>query len=269
MKGFSLVDSPGPHELKLVDKRPDFSNPQCKINPLNEAKTLPKVFIAYPHKPTSYKQLLPPPDATDESLRQYEDDVVQLEKQAQLEVQEQEEAVMEFADFLSQQSIAVAYDLLVRDTGVANITRWYQTQIEDSDYLILIVTESLCDFLKGKVPRGKEPLFSSDYLYNLIHSREQTLQIVPVFLFTPKNLSYVPKALEASSMYEIQNYSNPLTDEGLTSLLARLTGQNRYQPPEPSQEPIRIAPKKRTCKYYTDQVHVFISLACQLCPETF
>ena len=261
------MDSPGPHELKMAD----FPNPQRKSNPLNPAKTLPKVFIAYPRKPTSYKQLPPPPDATGELLPQYEDHVVQLGEQAQLEVREHEETVKGFADFLSQQSIAVAYDLLVRDTGVDNITRWCQTQIEDSDYLILIVTESLCDFLNGKGPREKEPLFSSDYLYNLIHGHQQKLQIIPVFLFTPKKLSYVPKALEASSMYEIWgNYREPLTDEGLTSLLARLTGQNRYQPPEPLQAPIRIAPRRRRCKksdYYTDQV--FISPAYLLCPETF
>ena len=236
----------------------DGPNPQRKINPLDPGKFLPKVFIAYPHKPTVYERRLPPENAADdgEVQRQYEEEIFQL-KQAELaEVRAHEAAVRRFADFLNSQSIAVAYDQLVRDHGVDNIYRWCQTQIEDSDYLILITTPSLRHFLNGVCPPEEEPLFSSDYLYNLIHSRPlrhdgKPLQIVPVFLYSVKNLDLVPTALKASSIYEVwdEAYREPLS-EGLTSLLCRLTGQNRYQQPEPPPNPIIFAPKQRRCKHY-------------------
>lgn len=227
-------------------------NPQRKSNPWNPGKYLPKVFIAYPRKPTVYEQLRPPENAAGnhEVWRQFEDQVVRLESDAEAEVRAHEKRVKRFADFLQMQLIAVAYDQLLRDLDVANITRWCQTQIEDSDYLILVVTSSLCQFLNGKCPADKEPLFSSDYLYNVIHSRPNSHKIVPVFLFSAKNLSQVPTAFQASTIYEVwdEEYRHPFS-EGLTSLLCRLTGQNRFQPPEPLPAPIPIAPiQRRRCK---------------------
>lgn len=218
-------------------------------------KYLPKVFIAYPHKPTVYTQLAPPENAREgsEVWRRYEDEVVRLAQSAEAEVRAQEELVRKFADFLISQSIAVAYDLLVRDRGVANIRRWCETQIQDSDYLILVATPSLREFLDANCPPDKEPLFSSDYLYNVIHSRPKNglgkpLQIVPLFLSSAQNLDYVPMTLRASSTYEVwdSEYREPLS-EGLTSLLCRLTGQNRYQPPPP-QKQIVIPPRRSKCK---------------------
>jgi hypothetical protein len=231
----------------------DGPNPQRKVNPLDPEKYLPKVFIAYPHKPTVYEQRLPPENAADnrEVWRQFEEEVILLKRAEQAEVRAHVGAVRRFADFLNSQSIAVAYDQLVRDPGVDNIYRWCQTQIEDSDYLILITTPSLRHFLNGVCPADQEPLFSSDYLYNLIHSRPQRhdgkpLQIVPLFLSSVKNVDLVPTALKASSIYEVwdEAYREPLS-EGLTSLLCRLTGQNRFQQPEPVAAPIIIPQTRR------------------------
>lgn len=235
----------------------DPANPKRRRNPLNPEKYLPKVFIAYPRKPTVYEQLAPPENAADnpEIWRQFEDRVVQHEIAVEEETRAHEETVKNFADFLITQSIAVAYDLLVRDLEIENFTRWYQTQIDDSDYLLLIVTPSLREFLNTRCPPVKEPLFNSDYLYNLIHSSRQRndgkkpLQLVPVFLHSVKNLTHLPTALQAACIYEIwdDTYREPLS-EGLTSLICRLTGQNRYQPPEPSPTPIEFVPRRRKCK---------------------
>ena len=222
-------------------------DPQRKINPLNPTEYLPKVFIAYPRKPTVYKQPVRPPGSAHRpdnggAWRGFRERINQLRIANQAEVRAHEEAVRRFADCLNSQSIAVAYDQLVKDLGVDNIIRWCQIQIEDSDYLILIITPSLRPFLNGSCPAEEEPLFSSDYLFNLIHSRPlrrdgKPLQIVPVFLYSDKNLELVPTALKASSIYEVWDNS-----EGLTSLLCRLTGQNRYQQPEPVAAPIGFAP---------------------------
>lgn len=230
-------------------------NPQRQRHPDNPAETLPKIFIVYPRKPTLYTQIAPPileSGASEEERSvvwgQHEEQVIQHERDAEAEIREHEETVKCFAVFWQQSSIAVAYDLLVRDTGVGNIMRWCQTQIEDSDYVILIVTPSFCDFLKGECPREREPLFSSDYLYNLIHFPPQKLQLVPVFLCRPKNSSLLPKALVASSVYEIWDNYTPPFDGDLESLYCRLTKQNRYEPPVPISRPFKIQTRRRRCK---------------------
>lgn len=235
----------------------DPFNPKRRRNPRDPTKYLPKVFIAYPRKPTVYEQLAPPENGADDPQlwRQFEDRVVQHGRAIEEETRAHEETVKKFADFLITQWISVAYDLLVRDRGMENITRWYQNQIDDSDYLLLIVTPSLREFLDKRCPPDKEPLFNSDYLYNLIHSPRQRsdgkkpLQIVPVFLHCVKTLEQVPLALQGACMYEIwdEAYTQPLS-EGLTSLLCRLTGQNRYQPPDPSPNPIILVPQRRKCE---------------------
>ena len=223
-----------------------------------QGKYLPKVFIAYPRKPTVYHTLIPPAGARDnpDAWRQYDDELDRLGRSDDAEVRAHEELVREFAEFLHTQSIAVAYDLIVRDIGALNVMRWYQTQIADSDYIILVVTPSLRPFLDGNFPLDKEPLFKSDYLYNIIHSRPKgpdgsPLDIIPVFLKSARNLDYIPTALEASSMYEVTDdvYRMPLS-EGMTSLLCRLTGQNRYEPP-PREKQIIIPPKRSRCKHNT------------------
>ena len=233
----------------------ELPNPQRQRHPDNPAETLPKIFIAYPHKPTLYTQIAPPvveSGASEEELselwRQYEERVIQHERDAEAEIREHEETVKRFADFLQQSSIAVAYDLLVRDTGVGNITRWCQAQMEDSDYVILLVTPSFCSFLKGEGPQEKEPLFSSDYLYNLIHFPPQTLQIIPIFLCRPKNLSLLPKALVASSVYEVWENYRPPFDGDLEALYCRLTKQNRYEPPVPLTRPFKIQSRRKRCE---------------------
>ena len=219
-------------------------------------RVLPKVFIAFPHKPTVYQQRAPPEGAAEdpELKRRYDDEVVAHELAAEEETRGHEKAVKRFAEFLQTQSLAVAYDLQLRDQGTANIMRWCQTQIADSDYLIIIVTPSLLRFLDGQCPSDMEPLFSSDYLYNTIHSSPQkkdgkTLQIVPVFLDRCKNYEMVPVALRGGSVYEVcdgdSGYREPLS-EGMISLLCRLTGQNRYQAPPPGKK-IVIEPQRSRC----------------------
>ena len=214
-----------------------------------------KVFIAYPHKPTAYQQYVPPQNAAGdpEFRRRFEEEVVAHGMAAEGEIRSQEEAVKKFADFLHTQLVTVYHDLLIRDTGTANIMRWCQQRIAESDYLIIITTPSLLQFLDGRCPPDKEPLFSADFLYNLIHSSPRRrsdgkpLEMIPVFLGRPKNLEQVPLGLQGSSMYEVwdSEYREPLS-EGITRLLCRLTRQNRYEPPPPGKR-IVIQPIQPIC----------------------
>ena len=215
-----------------------------------QGRYLPKVFIAYPRKPTFYEQRAEPDGARDNPvLRQlYEEEVARLGRDAELEVEAHKETVCSFARFLQSQSIAVAYDLSIRDRGEPNVMSWCEAQIADSDYLILVVTPSLLSFLSTDCPSEEGPLFSSHYLYNLIHTNPKRkdgrpLEIIPLFLYREKNLDQVPTALRGGSIYEVwdREYRLPLSED-LTALLCRLTGQNRYEPPPP-QKQFTIAPR--------------------------
>ena len=235
-------------------------NPQRRQHPSNPAIILPKVFIAYPHKPTIYTQIAPPTSVSDlgsrtvseeqgeELWRQYEESVVRHERDAEMEIRKHEEMVERFAEFLQKSSIAVAYDALVRDTGVLNLMRWCQHQIERSDYLILVISPSFCSFLNEEYPPERESLFQGNYLHNVIHSPPPTLQLVPIFLCSSKNLSLVPKALVTGSVYEVwDNYQGPFNSD-LEALYCRLTKQNRYEPPVPVSVPFIIPSRKKRCK---------------------
>ena len=223
-----------------------------------QGKLLPKVFIAYAHKPTVYEKPTPPETVEDNPAvwRRYEDEVIRLGRNKEIEVKAQESLVKAFADFLFTQFIAVAYDLLVRDSGVASIMRWCEAQIDGSDYLILVITPSLRPFLRLDCPPIEEPLFSSLYLYNLITGRPKRkdgspLEIIPLFLSSPKNLDHVPTNLKGSSMYEVWDNENKFSlSEDLITLLCRLTGQDRYTPlPPQPHDPIHIQSKPSICKY--------------------
>ena len=236
-------------------------SPQRRRHPTNPAIILPKVFIAYPHKPTIYTQIELPTSVSDlgsrtvskegeELRRQYEESVVRHERDAEMEIRKHEEMVERFAEFLQKSSIAVAYDALVRDKGVVNLMRWCQQQIESSDYLILVITPSFSSFLNEEYPPERESLFQGNYLYNLIHSPPPTLQLIPIFLCSSKNLSLVPKALVTGSVYEVwDNYQGHFNSD-LEALYCRLTKQNRYEPPVPVSVPFKIQSRKKRCKRY-------------------
>ena len=226
----------------------DLPNPQRRRHPTNPSLLLPKVFIAYPHKPTPYTQLGPPPAGA--SPEQIAEAVFRHGKAEEEEIRKHKEKVKAFADFLQKNCVAVAYDRLLEDAGSDNIVRWCQSQIETSDYLILIITPSFKPFLGKKgCPPDKEHVFHSDFLYNLIHgSCPEHTEIVPVFLQCPKDLNHLPVALHTSTIYEVWGaYTQPFEPD-LEALYCRLTKQNRYQPPEPLKAPIVIEPRRGPCK---------------------
>lgn len=216
---------------------------------------LPKVFIAYPHNPLpytevtsdidSYRQLYP--GEPDDILQQRIDKAVHQHRIDQRELIKQQEArVYNLAIFLQQAPVAIVYDLLLSDVGAENIMRWCQEQIEDSDMVILIVTQSFNEFLNGEVPLESEQLFAGNYLSNFIHN-PQGKTLLPVFLDQPVDTRLIPKCLEMCKLYSIT--TPPMFGRGddLEALYALLTKQDRFAPPAPSlvTGPIKVNTNRR------------------------
>ena len=244
------------------------ASPKRRSNPEN-GLLLPKVFMAYPHNPGAYLQIAPPnveavllqnPGMTRESIQEaYKQEKLRLSVDTEEEVKRHKYLVREFANFLAGSGIAVAYDQLLEDTGTDNLMKWTEQQMKDSDYVILIVTPSLCDFLSSPPPRDKEYIFSGHMLYNLIHSppprpnspvNVDALRFLPVFLNSTKNLNLLPKTLEAGNCYEIwKPFDVRLTrEDDLVSLYTLLTRQSTCAAPPPTTTYVKIKPKRSRCK---------------------
>lgn len=207
---------------------------------------LSKVFIVYPHNPEVY-QWIPPtslevlqrryPEHSPDELRKCQ--VAELKKR---EVEEKErierhdQLVHNFAQFLNSHKIAVAYEGLLHDCPTDNYMRWFQKQMKDSDYVMLIITPSFCQFLSNEPPQDKERIFVGQFLHNFVHRPSKP--ILPVFLNSPKCSTLLPDALKASATYHVvasreSPYFNVQQPE-LDRLYAVLTKQNRMLPPSPN-----------------------------------
>ena len=217
---------------------------------------LPKVFIAYPHNPSLYTEVASDiesyrqwyPGQPDHILQQTIDEVVQQHKIQQRDrIKQQEAKVYHLATFLQQACIAVAYDLLLSDVGAENIMRWCQEQIEDSDAVILIVTQSFNEFLNGEVPLESEQLFAGNYFSNFIHNPREK-KLLPVFIDQPVDTRLIPRCLEMCKLYSITTpFGLCRGDVDLDALYALLTRQDRFAPPAPlpGAGPIKVNTNRR------------------------
>ena len=231
-----------PNPLRIVDH-------DCEL-------VLGKVFIVYAHNPHLYTQLQPPspedvkrldPTKTEQAIwEEFRQECIDHERKMAEVIAHHEEEVAKFAAFLQKSGVAVAYDRLLDDTSAANKLRWTQEQIADSDYVVLVITPSFLHFLQQQPPPEEEYIFSGDYLFNIIHGTDITF--LPIFLNRPKELSLLPKAREANSLYEVR-FPLDLTDssrgDDLMSLYRLLTKQPEYIQYPVSQEIVRLKPKKR------------------------
>ncbi len=182
---------------------------------------LPKVFIVYPHSPRVYTWT-PVKELQDEQERRIKEDVGH-----------QERLVYRFAQYLESLKIAVAYEGLLNDAFTPNYMKWFQDQIADSDYVILIITNSFCHFLSNQPPEGKERIFTGHFLHTFVNNPKKP--VLPVFLDRPKELELLPDALRSSTTYMVRASSEPpyfdVRQRELDSLYALLTKQNRVAPP--------------------------------------
>ena len=204
-----------------------------------------QVFIVYAHNPKEYTQLRPPEGAeleTSHVQRAFLEKAKLHDEEIRDSIRQREKLVKTFATFLERNGVDAVLDQHITDEGTDNRMKWAQDKIEGSRFVILIISESFLPFLEGKPrpPVDKEFIFSNDYLYNKIHfPGECGPKFLPVFLNQKKDHSLLPKALMASTVYEIHERevsgTSPLDtskcSEDLLSLYCRITGQTRYSRP--------------------------------------
>lgn len=215
-------------------------NPERHTDPTHGL--LSKVFIVYPHNPQVYQWVSPeelqrryPGCSPDELHRIQIDEARQLKLKEKENIEKQDKLVHDFAQFLESRMIAVAYEGLLHDYPTDNYMKWFQKQMKDSDYVMLIITESFCHFLSNEPPQDKERIFVGNFLHNFVHNPSKL--ILPVFLGRPEHSSLLPDALRASATYHVVageewpffNIQQPQLDR----LYAVLTKQNRITPPAP------------------------------------
>lgn len=222
-----------------------------------------QVFIVYAHNPEEYTQLQPPEGAeleTSEGKRTFLDKAKAHDEKMRVSIRQHEKLVKTFATFWERNGVHALLDQHITDEGTDNRMKWAQGKIEGSRFVILIISKSFLPFLEGKPrpPVDKEYLFSNDYLYNKIHFLgEGGPKFLPVFLNQKKDLSLLPKALMASTVYEIHEQEiidmSPLDiskcSESLLSLYCRVTGQNRYSRPDVGTPVIPIPVVRGPCEY--------------------
>lgn len=205
---------------------------------------LPKVFIVYPHNPQVYTWVAPTPiddlqrkfpGKSDLDLRKIQvEDARKRENEREEIIRGHNELVFRFAQFLGHFKIAVAYEGLLLDHATPNKMKWFEEQMKDSDYILLIITDSFNHFLFHQPPEEKEPIFVGDFLHIVVYNSKKRL--LPIFLDRPKNLDLLPSSLRSSSTYHVVMTSNrhpyfDLRQPELDSLYSFLTNQDRIQPP--------------------------------------
>lgn len=233
-----------------------------------------QVFIVYAHNPEEYTQLQPP---TREELENEEIKTrflvkARLHETKKIEgIRQHEKLVKTFATFLESNGVVAVLDQHIGDEGTDNRMKWTQAKIEDSKFVILVITKSFLPFLEGKPrpPAYEEYIFSNDYLYNKIHfPGDNGPKFLPVFLNQKKDVNMLPKALMASSVYEIhENEISGITldqakcSEDLLSLYCRITGQSRYNRPNPPSEPLVLTPSsRRPCEHQLEARYTLLNI---------
>ena len=165
---------------------------------------------------------------------------IQKEEQQRLKAEEKQRIsyhnnlVRVFAEFLNSIKIAVAYEGCLLDQHVDSYMRWFREEMNTSDYIILIITESFCPFLSKKPP-PEEMIFQGNFLDNYVNDPPKPL--LPVFLNRRKDTALLPFALKMSSSYHVvYNRDKPhfhVNQPELDRLCALLTRQDRVALPTP------------------------------------
>lgn len=221
---------------------PEEPNPGRHTDPTHGLQS--KVFMVYPHNPQVYQWIAPTPlEELQRRHPEYSPGELHKLQIAEQKTQQREEKeriekhdklVYNFAQFLESHMIAVAYEGLLHDYPTDNYMKWFQKQMQDSDYVMLIITPSFCQFLSKEPPQDKERIFVGNFLHNFVH-RPNNKTILPVFLNRPKDSSLLPDALRASATYHVmasrESHYFSVQQPELDRLYAVLTKQNRIVAP--------------------------------------
>ena len=172
------------------------------------------------------------------AVHEFGQKVEQNEHRMNQEITKHLEEVYRFACFLQRNYIAVAYDLMLKDTPASHILKWVKDQIKDSDYVILIITPSFNNFLDNPPPREKECIFGAGgrYVSRLVdYSSSEEIKFLVVFLNREIDERLLPTTLRGHTLYKICEpfEIGETRHDDLEDLYAALTNQKRYTPSEP------------------------------------
>ena len=211
-----------------------------------------KVFLAYIHNPNVYEKYVPPYDIqqllSDLSLQErVREEMHHHAEQQQSNKQAHEDLVKEFAECLHSKGVAVAYDRYFEQERIECTYLYYEQQIRDSDFVLLVITPSLEYYLKNDPPDEEPmaPLFASKALVNLMSvQRPPRTHFIPIFLDCDRDTSLVPVCLAGASMFTIHRPFD--VEKGdLYNLYNILTNQQVNKPPEPG--PVIVLPQRPRC----------------------
>ena len=187
-----------------------------------------KVAVVYPHNPGHYHQIEKTPDLDQE---EYDHKVFEMERKRKRAIFKQKELVSKFVDFLKQSLLVeVVCDLMWNDKLVNNRRLSLQKEIEKSDFVVLVITQSFMELLESEVVPDEEFIFQHHYLHNLINNpmledRGKSLHFISVFLDAnyDKDLKFVPKTLQSGNVYELRHPFNSAQGEDMHNFCALMT----------------------------------------------
>ncbi|XP_065919084.1 uncharacterized protein [Dysidea avara] len=145
-------------------------------------------------------------------------------------------AILRFAAKLRELCVDVAIDLFELDNPPRNWSAWYEQKLMQSDVVLCMID----DMFYNNLTSGSRVVGYT--VYNLMNDPNVNVTFRAVFLDRPKDMMYVPPAMQGGTSYCISSSCLGVENEEFANLYANLTGQNRIQKPKLGQM-IKLAPK--------------------------
>jgi hypothetical protein len=135
--------------------------------------------------------------------------------------------VLQLANRLRADGIACMIDqyLLVPEEGWP---RWMDKQIRDSDFVVMVCTETYCQRVMGEEQPGlgRGARWEGHLIYEAIYTADtRNTKFIPVW-FEASGSQWIPSVLRSTNYYDLR------TNDGYEELYRRLTDQPRAIKPE-------------------------------------
>ena len=145
-------------------------------------------------------------------------------------------AIFRFAAKLRELCVDVTLDLFELDSPPRNWSAWYEQKLMQSDVVLCMID----DMFYNNLTSSSQVVGYT--VYNLMNDPNVNVTFRAVFLDRPKEMMYVPPAIQGGTSYCISSSCLGVENEEFANLYANLTGQNRIQKPKLGQM-IKLAPK--------------------------
>lgn len=150
-------------------------------------------------------------------------------------------SVLQLATTLRNLEVDVTIDLFIRDQPPNSWPLWFETNIQDSDVVLCMITEN---FYHNLTTGSNVTGYS---LYNLMNL--STIAVRAVFLNVEKNMDFVPPSMRGATCYCLRSGQLSIEHEEFASLYAFLTGQNRIEKPALGKM-VTLTPRRSRCKLW-------------------